>query len=153
MVVALAPMSSELVIPDEPSLEVDLRRPTTPAQIAEQKARFERDAFQYTSQLYSAALRYTKNPHDAQDLVQDTFAKAFTSFHQYQDGTNLKAWLYRILSTTFINSYRKSKHQPQLSAGELEDWQIAAAASHTSFEWQSSSPTLRATPIKRSQIF
>ena len=137
MVVALAPMSSELVIPDEPSLEVDLRRPTTPAQIAEQKARFERDAFQYTSQLYSAALRYTKNPHDAQDLVQDTFAKAFTSFHQYQDGTNLKAWLYRILSTTFINSYRKSKHQPQLSAGELEDWQIAAAASHTSDQGKS----------------
>ncbi len=130
-------MSSDLVIPDDTSLEVDIRRPTTAAAIAEQKARFERDAFQYASQLYSAALRYTKNSHDAQDLVQDTYAKAFIAFHQFQEGTNLKAWLYRILSTTFINSYRKAQRQPQISAGELEDWQIAAASSHTSDQGKS----------------
>ena len=99
--------------------------------LAERKARFERDALVFTDPLYSAALRYTKNQHDAQDLVQDTFAKAFTSFHQFEPGTNLKAWLYRILTTTFINSYRKAQRQPQIASGELEDWQIAAASSHT----------------------
>ena len=121
MTVALQPMSSDLVIPgSDASTEIDVRRPTSAQAIAEQKARFERDAFQYASQLYSAALRYTKNSHDAQDLVQDTYAKAFTSFHQFQEGTNLKAWLYRILSTTFINSYRKAQRQqrPELQAGE-----------------------------------
>ena len=113
------------------------KRPTNALAIAELKSRFERDALQYTSQLYAAALRYTKNAHDAQDLVQDTYAKAFTSFHQYQDGTNLKAWLYRILSTTFINTYRKGQRQPQIATAELEDWQIAAASSHTSDQGKS----------------
>ena len=106
--------------------------------IAERKVRFERDALQYANQLYAAALRYTKNPEDAQDLVQDTFAKAFVSFHQYEDGTNLKAWLYRILTTTFINNYRKDQRRPQLSDGEnVEDWQLHAAASHTSDQGKS----------------
>ena len=104
---------------------------------AQKKARFERDALQYTSQLYSAALRYTKNSHDAQDLVQDTYAKAFVAFHQFEPGTNLKAWLYRILTTTFINTYRKDQRRPQTAAGELEDWQIHDAASHTSDQGRS----------------
>src|ERR1700760_1495927 len=73
----------------------------------ERSARFERDALQYLDQLYSAALRMTRNPADAEDLVQETFTKAFASFHQYQPGTNLKAWLFRILTNTFINTYRK----------------------------------------------
>ena len=110
--------------------------PTTETS-AQKKARFERDAFEFTNQLYAAALRYTKNPHDAQDLVQDTYAKAFTSFHQFTPGTNLKAWLYRILTTTFINSYRKEQRRPQIAAGELEDWQIHDAASHTSDQGRS----------------
>ena len=104
---------------------------------AERGARFAADAMQYTSQLYSAALRYTKNSHDAQDLVQDTYAKAFTSFHQFEPGTNLKAWLYRILTTTFINTYRKDQRRPQISDGELEDWQIFEASSHTSDQGKS----------------
>jgi RNA polymerase sigma-70 factor, ECF subfamily len=96
-------------------------------------ARFERDALQYLDQLYSAALRMTRNPSDAEDLVQETFAKAFAAFHQYRPGTNLKAWLYRILTNTFINSYRKRQREPQQSQTEdVEDWQIARAASHTS---------------------
>jgi RNA polymerase sigma-70 factor (ECF subfamily) len=82
--------------------------------------------------LYGAALRYTKNPHDAKDLVQDTYLKAFASFHQFEPGTNLRAWLYRVLTTTFINTYRKDQRRPQLSGGEIEDWQLADAASHTS---------------------
>ena len=97
-----------------------------------QADRFERDALPLLDQMYGAAMRLTKNPNDAQDLVQDTFAKAFSSFHQYEDGTNIRAWLYRILNTTFINNYRKGQRQPLISDGEITDWQIADAASHTS---------------------
>ena len=94
--------------------------------------RFERDALVFMDQLYSEALRYTKNPEDARDLVQDTYLKAFNSFHQFEEGTNLRAWLYRVLTTTFINTYRKDQRRPQLASGELEDWQLAEAQSHTS---------------------
>ena len=104
---------------------------------ADRTNRFERDALAFTDQLYAAALRYTRNPDDARDLVQDTYLKAFTSFHQFEPGTNLKAWLYRILTTTFINTYRKDQRRPQLSAGEVEDWQLADAASHTSDQGKS----------------
>src|SRR5690606_33875599 len=100
---------------------------------AQRTERFERDALQYLDQLYSAALRMTRNPADAEDLVQETFAKAFASFQQFKPGTNLKAWLYRILTNTFINSYRKKQRQPLQSAAEdVEDWQLARAESHTS---------------------
>ena len=105
--------------------------------VEQRRKRFEADALQYMNQLYSAALRYTKNPADAQDLVQDTYAKAYVSFHQFEPGTNLKAWLYRILTTTFINTYRKDQRRPQLSDQELEDWQIADASSHTSDQGKS----------------
>ena len=97
------------------------------------RSRFERDALPFVDQLYAAALRMTRNPADAEDLVQETFAKAYGSFHQYQDGTNLKAWLFRILTNTFINTYRKRQREPQRSGTEeIEDWQLARAASHTS---------------------
>lgn len=105
--------------------------------VAERTARFERDAMQYMSQLYAAALRYTKNPDDAQDLVQDTYAKAFTSFHQFEPGTNLRAWMYRILTTTFINKYRKNQRQPKISDGELTDQDLFVSASHTSDQGKS----------------
>jgi RNA polymerase sigma-70 factor, ECF subfamily len=99
----------------------------------ERRARFERDALPFLDQLYNAALRMTRNPADADDLVQETFAKAYSSFHQFTEGTNLKAWLYRILTNTFINSYRKRQREPQRAATEeIEDWQIARAESHTS---------------------
>lgn len=130
LAVTLFPMNSEIEI-------------RTPAQllatesVLERTSRFERDAMQYTNQLYAAAMRYTKDPHDAQDLVQDTYAKAYVSFHQFEPGTNLKAWLYRILTTTFINTYRKDQRRPQLSDKELEDWQIADASSHTSDQGKS----------------
>jgi RNA polymerase sigma-70 factor (ECF subfamily) len=102
----------------------------TPEQRSE---RFERDALQYLDQLYSAALRMTRNPTDAEDLVQETFTKAYGSFHQYEPGTNLKAWLYRILTNAYINSYRKKQREPlQAATDEIEDWQIARAGSHTS---------------------
>ena len=126
--VALAKMSEITKSADNLPAVVDRDKES----LAERTARFESDALVFTKQLYSAALRYTKNPHDAQDLVQDTYAKAFTSFHQFEPGTNLKAWLYRILTTTFINNYRKDQRRPLISGSELEDWQLADASSHTS---------------------
>ncbi len=100
---------------------------------ADRTARFERDALPFLDQLYSAAMRMTRNPADAEDLVQETFAKAYGSFHQFRPGTNLKAWLYRILTNTFINTYRKKQRQPQQSMSEdVEDWQLARAESHSS---------------------
>jgi RNA polymerase sigma-70 factor (ECF subfamily) len=99
----------------------------------ERHARFEREAMPLLDQLYSAALRTTRNPADAEDLVQETYAKAYAAFHQYRPGTNFKAWMYRILTNTYINSYRKKQREPQQSdAAEIEDYQLARAASHTS---------------------
>ncbi len=117
--------------PDDtsPAAEVDVATESD----AERAARFERDALPFLDQLYGAAMRMTRNPSDAEDLVQETFAKAFASFHQFRPGTNLKAWLYRILTNTFINNYRKKQRQPQQSMSEdVEDWQLARAESHTS---------------------
>ncbi len=98
----------------------------------QRQARFEAEAMPFLNQLYSAGLRMTRNPQDAEDLVQETYAKAFSAFHQYKPGTNLKAWLYRILTNTYINSYRKKQRQPQQVTDEIEDWQIAAAEAHSS---------------------
>jgi RNA polymerase sigma-70 factor, ECF subfamily len=96
-------------------------------------ARFERDAMPLIDQLYGAALRMTRNPADAEDLVQETFLKAYAAFGTFKAGTNLKAWLYRILTNTYINGYRKRQRQPQQSpTEEITDWQIAQAGEHTS---------------------
>ncbi|MGL4832596.1 MAG: sigma-70 family RNA polymerase sigma factor [Propionibacteriaceae bacterium] len=92
--------------------------------------RFETDAMTHMDALYSGALRLTHNPHDAEDLVQETYAKAFASFGQYKQGTNLKAWLYRIMTNTFISLYRKQQRSPKMTGAEVEDWQLARAASH-----------------------
>jgi RNA polymerase sigma-70 factor (ECF subfamily) len=130
-------MPTEISTPDSSSAGELVRVDREKESAAERKKRFERDALQYMNQLYAAAMRYTKNPEDAQDLVQDTYAKAYTSFHQFEPGTNLKAWLYRVLTTTFINTYRKDQRRPQTSDSELEDWQIAEASSHTSDQGKS----------------
>jgi len=100
---------------------------------AERRERFERDALQYVDQLYSAAMRMARNPSDAEDLVQEAYTKAYSAFHQYNPGTNLKAWLYRILTNTYINLYRKRQREPQRSSTDtVEDWQMAQAAEHSS---------------------
>jgi len=100
---------------------------------SDRQARFEREAMPLLDQLYSAALRTTRNPADAEDLVQETYAKAFAAFHQYRPGTNFKAWMYRILTNTYINTYRKKQREPlQSDAAEVEDYQLARAESHTS---------------------
>lgn len=101
--------------------------------VEERRLRFERDAMQYVDQLYSAAMRMARNPSDAEDLVQEAYTKAFSAFHQYKPGTNLKAWLYRILTNTYINLYRKRQREPlQSNSDTIEDWQLARAESHTS---------------------
>ena len=112
-----------------PDAEVDVATETT----ADRQARFEREALPLIDQLYAAAMRTTRNPADAEDLLQETYAKAFAAFHQYRPGTNLKAWMYRILTNTYINTYRKRQREPlQSDAAEVEDYQLARAESHTS---------------------
>ena len=99
---------------------------------ADTRALFEDQALQYMDQLYAAAMRMTRNPSDAADLVQETFVKAYQAFGQFQQGTNLKAWLYRIQTNTFINNYRKNQRNPyQGTIDELEDWQLGNAESVT----------------------
>lgn len=96
------------------------------------RALFEEQAIPFMDQLYAAAMRMTRNPADAGDLVQETYTKAYAAFAQFEQGTNLKAWLYRILTNTFINSYRKNQRQPYQNAiDELEDWQLGSAESLT----------------------
>lgn len=100
---------------------------------AELTARFERDAIPLMDQLYGGALRMTRNPADAEDLVQETMVKAYSAFRSFKAGTNLKAWLYRILTNTYINAYRKKQRQPaEYPTDEITDWQLAANAEHSS---------------------
>jgi RNA polymerase sigma-70 factor (ECF subfamily) len=96
-------------------------------QMPDRDERFEQDVIPFMGQLYPAALRMTRNHSDAEDLVQETFAKAYAAFHQFKPGTNLRAWLHRILANTFINSYRKKRREPiqDLGAEFSDDWQTS----------------------------
>jgi RNA polymerase sigma-70 factor (ECF subfamily) len=99
---------------------------------------FEEQAIPFLDQLYGAALRMTRNPADAQDLVQETFVKAYAAFGQFEQGTNLKAWLYRILTNTFINTYRKKQRDPYKGTiSDMEDWQLGEAESATAMSSRS----------------
>ena len=99
-----------------------------PESLADRVNRFEQDALAYLDQLYTAAVRLTRHEADAEDLVQETFVKAFRSFHQFIPGTNLRAWLYRILGNTYISSYRRAQRQPKTTQTlDLEDWQVVKA--------------------------
>ena len=129
--------------PDADPVEVDLAEfesdelmpspKMSAAEAAELTARFEKDALPLLDVIYAGALRMTKNPADAEDLVQETFAKAYRSFKTFEEGTNLKAWLFRILTNTFINQYRKNQRGPAVDPTEqIEDWQMARAERHTS---------------------
>ncbi|WP_080796133.1 sigma-70 family RNA polymerase sigma factor [Corynebacterium pacaense] len=95
--------------------------------------RFEEEALPLLDQLYGGALRMTRNPADAEDLVQDTYVKAYQAFASFRPGTNLKAWLYRIMTNTYINTYRKKQRQPsQTSTEDVTDYQLVDTFSHTS---------------------
>ncbi len=106
---------------------------TETGSLAERAATFEQQAMPYLDQLYGAALRMTRNPADAEDLVQETYLKGFAAFDSFTQGTNLRAWLFRILTNTFINAYRKKQREPfQSGSDDLTDWQLHDAESHTS---------------------
>ena len=128
------PVNSESIPVDDTELVAP-----TKAELREQtRGLFEEQALPFLDQLYAAAMRMTRNPSDAQDLVQETFVKAFAAFAQYEQGTNLKAWLYRILTNTFINQYRKKQREPyQGTIDELEDWQLGGAESTTAMSGRS----------------
>jgi len=126
---AANPVESEAVAHEPVTKESE---PVTEAPVVDVRTLFEAQAIPFMDQLYAAGLRMTRNPSDAADLVQETFVKAFAAFAQFQQGTNLKAWLYRILTNTFINSYRKKQRDPyQGTIDELEDWQLGGAQSVT----------------------
>lgn len=126
-VIALVALLSVLMEDQEVLASVDAELDDAAA------AAFEEDALSHLDRLYAAALRMTRNPADAEDVVQETYAKAFGSRHTFTPGTNLKAWLYRILTNAYINSYRKAQRSPQLSGDdEVSDWQLARAADHDS---------------------
>ncbi len=130
--VSLVPMTT-LPTDDDTQRQADASVEVSSETAEERSARFEREAMPLLDQMYSAALRTTRNPTDAEDLVQETYAKAFAAFHQYRPGTNLKAWMYRILTNTYINTYRKKQRQPKESdAAQIEDYQLARAAQHSS---------------------
>lgn len=95
--------------------------------------RFEEEALPLLDQLYGGALRMTRNPQDAEDLLQETYLKAYKSFGSFKEGTNLKAWLYRIMTNTYINTYRKKQRQPaQTPTEEITDYQLYTTSSHDS---------------------
>jgi RNA polymerase sigma-70 factor (ECF subfamily) len=106
---------------------------TTVETTADRAARFERDAIPLLDRIYSAALRMTRNPADAEDLVQETFLNAYAAFNTFSEGTNIKAWLYRILTNSYISDYRKKQRRPiQALTDEISDWQLIQADNHTS---------------------
>jgi RNA polymerase sigma-70 factor (ECF subfamily) len=88
--------------------------------------RFERDVLPLLPNLYAAAMRMTRNPSDAEDLVQETYLRAFRGFGGFREGTNLKAWLYRILTNSYINTYRKRQREPQTVDGpdDIDEWYL-----------------------------
>ena len=89
------------------------------------QADFTEQAMEHMPSLYSAALRMTRNPSDAEDLVQETYLRAYRGFGGFQEGTNLKAWLYRILTNTFINRYRAKKRRPEETEfDDVEDFYL-----------------------------
>ena len=137
MPVATAPARTsmaelELALMSTPEASEPTATAPLPTDATDVRRLFEEQALPFMDQLYAAGMRMTRNPADASDLVQETYVKAFAAFAQFTQGTNLKAWLYRILTNTFINTYRKKQRDPyQGTIDELEDWQMGGATSAT----------------------
>lgn len=111
---------------------VSMATETTSETLQKQRL-FEEQALPLLDQLYGGAMRLTRNPQDAEDLIQETYLKAYSNFDSFKQRTNLKAWLYRIMTNTYINSYRKAKRRPlESSADELSDFQLYTTAGHDS---------------------
>jgi RNA polymerase sigma-70 factor, ECF subfamily len=117
------------------------------ASASDLESRFEAEALPLLQGLYSAANRLTRNAADAEDLVQETYLRAYRGFHQFQEGTNIKAWLYRILMNTFINSYRKKQRQPQtISDEEVADWYLYSKMSESGLEPSAETEVIESLP-------
>jgi len=109
----------------EPAEEPAAPAPAAPEPEGDLRGRFEREALPLLSNLYSAALRLTRNPADAEDLVQETYLRAYRGFGSFRPGTNLRAWMYRILTNTFINAYRKRQREPQTVPDDgIDEWYL-----------------------------
>lgn len=121
------------VPPDTTETVATQQTASSSAQQASTSTSFEDAAMPLLDQLYGGALKMTRNPQDAEDLVQETYLKGFQNFEKFTPGTNLKAWLYRIMTNTYINNYRKKQRQPlQTSADELTDSQLYTTSGHDS---------------------
>ncbi|WAC65565.1 sigma-70 family RNA polymerase sigma factor [Agrococcus sp. SL85] len=119
---------------------------TTEQTAAAKRDDFVEQAMQYADQLYGAAMRMTRNPADAADLVQETLLKAYAAYDSFKPGTNLRAWLYRIQTNTYINTYRKQQRRPfEAPLDDMEEWQIGDAESMSA----SSSRSAEAEAIDR----
>ena len=115
-----------------PTATLDSPAMTSDQTDAAKRDDFAEQAMQYADQLYGAAMRMTRNPADAADLVQETLLKAYAAYDSFQQGTNLRAWLYRIQTNTYINTYRKQQRRPfEAPLDDLEEWQIGDAESFT----------------------
>src|SRR5947199_2219308 len=129
-------------MPSRCDVEPEVKRAKT-----ELTERFERDALPLLPGMYSAAFRLTHNASDAEDLIQETFLRAYRGFHQFEQGTNLKAWLYRILMNTFINSYRKKQRQPQtVSDEEVADWYLYSKMAENGMEPSAETSVIESLP-------
>jgi RNA polymerase sigma-70 factor (ECF subfamily) len=117
------------------------------ASVEDLESRFETEAMPYLNGMYSSAYRLTRNAADAEDLLQETFLRAYRGFHQFEPGTNLKAWLYRILMNTFINSYRRKQREPQtISEDEIEDWYLYSKMAEGGAEPSAETEVLESLP-------
>jgi RNA polymerase sigma-70 factor (ECF subfamily) len=103
-----------------------MAQPATEPDDPKLRERFERDVLPMLPSLYGAAMRLTRNPSDAEDLLQETYLRAYRGFAGFKEGTNLKAWLYRILTNSFINTYRKKQREPQVVEGpdDIDEWYL-----------------------------
>ncbi len=121
---------------------------TTAEDEAALRARFERDVLPLLPSLYGAALRMTRKPADAEDLVQETYLRAYRGFAGFQEGTNLKAWLYRILTNSYINIYRKKQREPQIVDGpdDIDEWYLFDRLGSRSVEGSAEEEVLEAIP-------
>jgi RNA polymerase sigma-70 factor (ECF subfamily) len=116
------------------------------------RARFEEEALPLMPGMYSAAYGLTRNAADAEDLVQETFLRAYRGFFQFREGTNLKAWLHRIMRNTFNTNYRKRKREPEtISVTDVEDWYLYSKMQESGLEPSAESSVLEALPDEEVQ--
>ncbi|HET7869175.1 MAG TPA: sigma-70 family RNA polymerase sigma factor [Actinomycetota bacterium] len=123
------------------------RRQAAPPDDPALRERFEREVLPLLPNLYSAALRMTRNPADAEDLVQETYLRAFRGFSGFEEGTNLRAWMYRILTNTFINSYRKKQREPvTVQEDDLDEWYLFDKLGESGVEPSAEAEVIRSMP-------